>query len=191
MPWWADAGLTLQYNPMCPRVMRRASPTSGTKCPDSFKRIKAPTSAFSLHSSSMPEIHAATLWRLLRAADLQPHLWRTWKTTVWDDQAVARAIKILWYYERIEWLWQRGESCWRSMRNLTCKVGADRAELTDAVGETIYGLRCRARVLQRGILEGVSDLAALTGHGQQTGTTLLGMLTPWAWPKRCSACACP
>jgi hypothetical protein len=57
----------------------------------------------------VPEIHAATVCRLLRAADLQPHLWRTWKTTVWDDEAVARAIKILWYYERIAGLWQRGE----------------------------------------------------------------------------------
>ena len=57
----------------------------------------------------VPEIHAATVGRWLRAADLQPHLWRTWKTTVWDDEAVARAIKILWYYERIEGLWRRGE----------------------------------------------------------------------------------
>src|SRR4030065_1355826 len=36
-------------------------------------------------------------------------LFRFWKTTVWDDEAVARALKILWYYERIESLWQRGE----------------------------------------------------------------------------------
>jgi DDE superfamily endonuclease len=57
----------------------------------------------------VPEIHAATVGRLLQAAELQPHLWRTWKTTVWDDEAVARAIKILWYYERVESLWQRGE----------------------------------------------------------------------------------
>lgn len=57
----------------------------------------------------VPHVHAATICRLLQAADLQPHLWRTWKTTVWDDEAVARAIKILWYYERIESLWQRGE----------------------------------------------------------------------------------
>ena len=54
-------------------------------------------------------IHAATICRLLHAADLQPHLWRYWKTTVWNDEAVARAVKILWYYERIGWLWQRGE----------------------------------------------------------------------------------
>ena len=65
----------------------------------------------------VPAIHSATICRLLRAADphlrwgrcLQPHLWRSWKTTVWDDEAVARATKILWYYERIEGLWHRGE----------------------------------------------------------------------------------
>jgi hypothetical protein len=57
----------------------------------------------------VPTIHAATICRLLQAADLQPHLWRSWKTTVWDDEAVARATKILWYYERIEGLWHRGE----------------------------------------------------------------------------------
>ncbi len=34
---------------------------------------------------------------------------RYWKTVIWDDEAVARATKILWYYERIESLWQRGE----------------------------------------------------------------------------------
>ena len=46
---------------------------------------------------------------ILREADLHPHRFRYWKTTVWDDEAVARALKILWYYERIESLWRRGE----------------------------------------------------------------------------------
>jgi DDE superfamily endonuclease len=52
--------------------------------------------------------HAA-VGHILRAADLCPHDWRYWKTTVWDDEAVARALKILWYYERTESLWRRGE----------------------------------------------------------------------------------
>ena len=46
---------------------------------------------------------------ILRQADLQPHRFRWWKTTIWDDEAVERALKILWYYERIESLWQAGE----------------------------------------------------------------------------------
>ena len=54
-------------------------------------------------------IHAATVCRVLQAADLKPHRVRAWKTTVWDEEAVARAMKILWYYERIQSLWQRGE----------------------------------------------------------------------------------
>jgi len=57
----------------------------------------------------VPGIHAATVCRLLQEADLKPHRWRYWKTTVWDEEAVARAVRILWYYERIESLWQRGE----------------------------------------------------------------------------------
>ena len=46
-----------------------------------------------------------------RQADLQSHRSRTWKTTICDEEAVARALRILWYYERIETrnVWQRGE----------------------------------------------------------------------------------
>jgi hypothetical protein len=54
-------------------------------------------------------ISYSTVGAILREADLQPHRFRYWKTTVWDDEAVARALKILWYYERTESLWQRGE----------------------------------------------------------------------------------
>lgn len=46
---------------------------------------------------------------ILRAADLQPHRLRWWKTTIWDDEAVERALRILWYYQRIESLWQKRE----------------------------------------------------------------------------------
>ena len=54
-------------------------------------------------------IDHSTISEILRAAELQPHRFRYWKTTVWDEEAIDRAIKILWYYERIESLWQRGE----------------------------------------------------------------------------------
>jgi hypothetical protein len=54
-------------------------------------------------------IHQTTVRDILGEADLQPHRSRSWKTTIWDDEAVERALKILWYYERIESLWQRGE----------------------------------------------------------------------------------
>jgi DDE superfamily endonuclease len=54
-------------------------------------------------------IHPTTISSILRQAQVQPHRFRYWKTTLWDDEAVERALKILWIYERIEWLWQRGE----------------------------------------------------------------------------------
>lgn len=54
-------------------------------------------------------ISHATVGNILREADLHPHLFRSWKTTIWDDEAVERALKILWYYERIESLWQERE----------------------------------------------------------------------------------
>ena len=54
-------------------------------------------------------IDPTTVGAILREADLHPHRFRYWKTTVWDDEAVARTLKILWYYARIESLWQRGE----------------------------------------------------------------------------------
>ncbi len=54
-------------------------------------------------------ISYTTVGTILREAHLQPHRFCSWKTTVWDAEAVARALKILWYYQRIESLWQRGE----------------------------------------------------------------------------------
>lgn len=54
-------------------------------------------------------IHQTTVRDILCEADLQPHRVRSWKTTNWDDEAVERALKILWYHERIESFWQRGE----------------------------------------------------------------------------------
>jgi DDE superfamily endonuclease len=55
------------------------------------------------------DIHATTVSTILRAAKLQPHRFRYWKSTDWTDEAIERALKILWIYERIEWLWQRHE----------------------------------------------------------------------------------
>lgn len=54
-------------------------------------------------------IHHTTVGQILRDADLHPHRFRYWKTTIWDDEAIDRTLKILWYYERVESLWQRGE----------------------------------------------------------------------------------
>jgi hypothetical protein len=47
--------------------------------------------------------------RILAAASLQPHRSRDWKTATIDAQFTQRAAKILWCYERDEWLARRGE----------------------------------------------------------------------------------
>jgi hypothetical protein len=57
----------------------------------------------------VPAIHATSVGLILRAAKLQPHRSRSWKSTDWTDEAIERALRILWVYERIDWLWQRGE----------------------------------------------------------------------------------
>jgi hypothetical protein len=55
-----------------------------------------------------PRVHFTTIGRVLREATLQPHRWRYWKTTRWDDTAVERAAQVLECYERAwEW-WEQG-----------------------------------------------------------------------------------
>jgi hypothetical protein len=54
-------------------------------------------------------IHYTTVARVLRAASLQPHRSRYWKTATIDDAFRRRAARVLWCYERVEWLEGRGE----------------------------------------------------------------------------------
>lgn len=54
-------------------------------------------------------IHYTTVARLLRAASLQPHRSRYWKTATVDEHFAATAARVLWCYERVEWLRARGE----------------------------------------------------------------------------------
>lgn len=54
-------------------------------------------------------IHYTTVARLLRAASLQPHRSRYWKTALIDAQFARAAARVLWCYERVEWLHTRGE----------------------------------------------------------------------------------
>lgn len=56
----------------------------------------------------VPAIHPTTISRMLRTAQLRPHLWRNWKHTDWTDEAIQRALSILWVYERVDWLWHNG-----------------------------------------------------------------------------------
>ena len=54
-------------------------------------------------------IHYTTVARLLRAASLQPHRSRYWKTAVVDARFARTAARVLWCYERVEWLHARDE----------------------------------------------------------------------------------
>jgi hypothetical protein len=54
-------------------------------------------------------IHYTTVARMLSCASLQPHRCRYWKTARIDEEFTIRAAKILWCYERVAWLRQRGE----------------------------------------------------------------------------------
>jgi len=54
-------------------------------------------------------IHYTTVARILASASLQPHRSRYWKTATIDEAFTSRAAQILWCYERVSWLHQRGE----------------------------------------------------------------------------------
>lgn len=54
-------------------------------------------------------IHYTTIARILAGASLQPHRSRYWKTAKIDKQFTTLAAKILWCYERVARLYQRGE----------------------------------------------------------------------------------
>lgn len=54
-------------------------------------------------------IHYTTVARILAAASLQPHRSRYWKTATIDREFTSRAAQVLWCYERVGWLRQRGD----------------------------------------------------------------------------------
>lgn len=54
-------------------------------------------------------IHYTTVARVLHAASLQPHRSRYWKTATIDADFARHAARVLWCYERAEWLERRGE----------------------------------------------------------------------------------
>jgi hypothetical protein len=52
-------------------------------------------------------MHDTTVARSLAHASLQPHRSRYWKTATSDERFLTQAAKILWRYERVEWLYER------------------------------------------------------------------------------------
>jgi hypothetical protein len=57
----------------------------------------------------VPKSAHSTVSLILRTASLQPHRSRYWKTPSLDTEFRQRAGRILWLYERVEWLVERGE----------------------------------------------------------------------------------
>jgi hypothetical protein len=68
----------------------------------------------------VPHIAQSTVSLILRAADLQPHRCRYWKTPVLNPAFVRLATAVLWCYERANSLFERGEVvlCWDEKPNL-------------------------------------------------------------------------
>ncbi len=56
-----------------------------------------------------PKIAHSTVSLILRDADLQPHRSRYWITPTLNAEFLERASRILWLYERVNWLWERDE----------------------------------------------------------------------------------
>jgi len=57
----------------------------------------------------VPHIAHSTVSLILRSACLQPHRSRYWKTPTLNAEFRERASRILWLYERADWLRERGE----------------------------------------------------------------------------------
>ncbi len=62
-----------------------------------------------IEQEEVESISHVTVGGILREKDLHPDRFRSWKTTIWNEEAIERTLKILWYYRRIQSLWERGE----------------------------------------------------------------------------------
>ena len=62
-----------------------------------------------IEQAIIDSIHYTSVARILASASLQPHRSRYWKTARIDEEFTTRAGQILWCYERVHWLHQRGE----------------------------------------------------------------------------------
>jgi hypothetical protein len=56
-----------------------------------------------------PQLAHSTVSLILREANLQPHRSRYWITPTLNAEFIARASRILWLYERVNWLLARDE----------------------------------------------------------------------------------
>ena len=137
-------------------------------------------------------INPTTIGEILREADLHPHQSRYWKTTIWDDEAVERALKILWYYERIESLWHKGEVILAAdeIPNLQVLERAAPKQLMRA-GQIE---RQEFTYVRQGTINLLAGLTLHTGHmwseclnkndGEHFRPALRRLFHPYGWAKR-------
>jgi len=178
-----------------PRRERQALERLACQTPSSVGRPLTHWSQRSLADAAgelgvVSRIHQTTVGDILREADLQPHRFRYWKTTVWDDEAVARTLKILWYYERIESLWRRGEV-------VMC---ADEKPNLQVLERTVAPMR-RGRLehpsfeyIRHGTVNMLAGLVVYNGHmlaecldkndGEHFRPALCRLWHPYSWAKR-------
>lgn len=138
------------------------------------------------------DIHYTTIGQILREADLRPHQSRDWKTTVWDEEAVERTLKILWYYERSESLWQCGEVLLAGDEMPNLQV-LERAYPTQQMRPSQIE-RQEFDYYRHGTLNLLAGLTVYTGHmwaecldkndGEHFRPAIRRWLHPYSWAKR-------
>ena len=62
-----------------------------------------------IEEAIVDSIHYTTVARILAAASLQPHRSCYWKTATIDSEFMRRATQVLWCYENVERLYERGD----------------------------------------------------------------------------------
>jgi hypothetical protein len=137
-------------------------------------------------------IHFTTVNQILCEADLKPHRIYWWKTTVWNEAAVARAIKVLWYYSQIKRLWNQGEVVIAVDEKPNIQV-LERANTTQLM---LPGRieRQEFEYIRHGVVNLLVGLSLFNGHmwaeclskndGAHFRPAILRLLHPYSWARR-------
>jgi hypothetical protein len=99
----SDAGLRPHFPPLQRSGIERIACTE----PGAYGRHLTRWDCRSLSEVAVEEavvgsIHYTTVARILKAASLQPHRSRYWRTATIDDAFTCQAARVLWCYERVE-----------------------------------------------------------------------------------------
>ena len=135
-----------------------------------------------------------TIGAIVHAADLRLHRWRPCKTSLWDEAAVARTLRSLWYDERIETrsVGRRGEVV-RALDEQPNRQVLERAAPKQP-GRPGQIERPEFEDRRQGPLNFLTSLTLHTGQmrsecldknaGQHFRPALCRLLPPYAWARR-------